>query len=228
MNQIDLHGRNAVVTGGAKGIGLAIAQRLLASGAACCLWDSDTEALGTASRALTGQGRVHTVAVDITRPDSVQAATAATARDFGPVDVLVNNAGIAGATRKTWEFSPEEWQQVLQVNLFGMFLCCRALVPGMIERRYGRIVNIASIAGKEGNPNASHYSASKAGVIALTKSLGKELATSGVIVNCVTPAVIQTDILKTVGQSHIDYMLSKIPMGRFGRKDEAAALVAWL
>jgi 3-oxoacyl-[acyl-carrier protein] reductase len=144
------------------------------------------------------------------------------------VDILVNNAGITGGNKKTWEFTPDEWQQVLQVNLFGVFLCCRALVPKMIEQGYGRIVNIASIAGKEGNPNASHYSASKAGVIALTKSLAKETARSGVIVNCITPAVIETDILKQMSQEHIDYMLSKIPMGRFGLKEEAAAMVAWL
>jgi 2-dehydro-3-deoxy-L-rhamnonate dehydrogenase (NAD+) len=144
------------------------------------------------------------------------------------VDLLINNAGIAGATRKTWELTPEEWQQVLQVNLFGVFLCCRALVPDMLGRGYGRIVNIASIAGKEGNPNASHYSATKAGVIALTKSLGKELAQSGILVNCITPAVIQTEILKQVTAEHIEYMLARIPMGRFGRVEEAAALAAWL
>ena len=144
------------------------------------------------------------------------------------MDILVNNAGIAGATRKTWELTPKEWQEVLQVNLFGVFLCCHAIAPKMIERGYGRIVNIASIAGKEGNPNASHYSATKAGVIALTKSLAKELAQAGVLVNCITPAVIQTDILKQVTPEHINYMLSKIPMGRFGRPEEAAGLVAWL
>ena len=140
----------------------------------------------------------------------------------------MNNAGIAGANKPTWELSPTEWQQVLQIDLFGVYLCCHALVPGMRERGYGRIVNIASIAGKEGNPNASHYSAAKAGVIALTKSLGKELAKAGVLVNCITPAVIETDILKQCSQQHIDYMRSKIPMDRFGQKEEAAALVAWL
>jgi len=228
MNQIDLQGKNAVVTGGARGIGLAIAQRLLASGAACSLWDRDAEALTTAVAALAGQGKVRTAAVDIARPDSVEAAARATIEGFGSVDILVNNAGIAGVTRKTWELTPDEWQQVLHVNLFGVFLCCRAFVPHMMARGYGRIVNIASIAGKEGNPNASHYSAAKAGVIALTKSLAKETARSGVLVNCITPAVIETDILKQVSQEHIDYMLAKIPMGRFGLKEEAAALVAWL
>jgi 2-dehydro-3-deoxy-L-rhamnonate dehydrogenase (NAD+) len=228
MNKIDLQGKNAVVTGGARGIGFAIAQRLLASGAACSLWDRDPDALRSAQSALTSAGAVHTAVVELAQSDSVQAAADATASALGRVDILVNNAGIAGATKKLWEFTPEEWQQVLQVNLFAVFLCCRAIVPKMMEQGYGRIVNIASIAGKEGNPNASHYSATKAGVIALTKSLAKETARSGVIVNCITPAVIETDILKQVTQEHIDYMLSKIPMGRFGLKEEAAAMVAWL
>jgi 3-oxoacyl-[acyl-carrier protein] reductase len=228
VNKIDLHGKNAIITGGVRGIGLAIAQRLLASGAACSLWDRDVEALGSAAKVLAGPTTVHTTTVELTQPDSVKAAADATFSAFGRVDILVNNAGIAGANKKTWEFTPDEWQQVLQINLFGVFLCCQAIVPKMIEQRYGRIVNIASIAGKEGNPNASHYSASKAGVIALTKSLAKETARLGVIVNCVTPAVIETDILKQMSQEHIDYMLSKIPMGRFGLKEEAAAMVAWL
>jgi 3-oxoacyl-[acyl-carrier protein] reductase len=228
MNTIDLNGKVAVVTGGARGIGYAIAERLLASGAACCLWDKDENAAVAAAKVLSAKGRAHAVAVDLTQSASVHAAAASTVRELGPIDLLVNNAGIAGATRKTWELTPEEWQEVLQVNLFGVYLCCHAIVPGMVERGYGRIVNIASIAGKEGNPNASHYSATKAGVIALTKSLGKELAKAGVLVNCITPAVIQTDILKQVTQEHIDYMLAKIPMGRFGRTEEAAALVAWL
>jgi 3-oxoacyl-[acyl-carrier protein] reductase len=230
MNTIDLQGRKAVITGGARGIGFAIAQRLLASGATCSLWDRDAQALAAASRNLAGNdaGFVHTAEVDLTQPASVTAAADTTLRALGRVDILVNNAGIAGANRKTWEFEPDEWQQVLQVNLFGVFLCCRALLPGMVSQGYGRVVNIASIAGKEGNPNASHYSASKAGVIALTKSLAKETARAGVIVNAVAPAVIETDILQQMSREHIDYMLSKIPMGRFGLKDEAAALVAWL
>jgi len=228
MNQIDLKGKNAVVTGGARGIGLAIAQRLLASGARCSLWDRDDEALRAATKALAGQGSVQTQVVNVTQPESVQAAAEETFRHFGSIDILVNNAGIAGATKKMWECTPAEWQEVLQVDLFGVFLCSRAVVPKMIEKGYGRIVNIASIAGKEGNPNASHYSAAKAGVIALTKSLAKETAKTGVIVNCVAPAVIETDILKQITQEHIDYMLAKIPMGRFGLKEEAAALVAWL
>lgn len=228
MNKIDLLGRFAVVTGAARGIGYAIVERLLDSGAACCLWDKDADALAAAAKALSAKGRVHIATVDVTQADSVQAAAQVTLKEFGRVDILVNNAGIAGATKPTWELAPAEWQQVLQIDLFGVYLCCHTLVPGMREHGYGRVVNIASIAGKEGNPNASHYSAAKAGVIALTKSLGKELAKSGVIVNCITPAVIETDILKQITQQHIDYMRSKIPMDRFGRKEEAAALVAWL
>ncbi len=228
MNQIDLNGKMAVVTGAARGIGYAIAERLLDSGAAVCLWDLDAAAAEASAKTLSAKGRVHSVAVDVTQADSVQAAAQATLKEFGRVDLLVNNAGIAGANKPTWELSPTEWQQVLQIDLFGVYLCCHVLVPGMRERGYGRIVNIASIAGKEGNPNASHYSAAKAGVIALTKSLGKELAKAGVLVNCITPAVIETDILKQCSQQHIDYMRSKIPMDRFGQKEEAAALVAWL
>jgi 3-oxoacyl-[acyl-carrier protein] reductase len=158
----------------------------------------------------------------------VQNAAASTAAAFGKIDILVNNAGIAGTNSKTWEADPADWRRVIDINLNGPFYCCHAVIPHMLQGGYGRIVNIASIAGKEGNPNAAHYSASKAAVIALTKSLGKELATSGVVVNCVTPAVIETDILQQLTQQHIDYMLSKIPMNRFGKKEEAAALVAWL
>jgi 2-dehydro-3-deoxy-L-rhamnonate dehydrogenase (NAD+) len=228
MTKIDLQGKMAVVTGAARGIGCAIAERLLDSGAAVSLWDRDEAALAEASMRLGKKGRTHRAVVDVTQADSVQAAAAATQGEFGRIDILVNNAGIAGASKPTWELSPPEWQQVLQIDLFGVYLCCHALVPGMRERKYGRIVNIASIAGKEGNPNASHYSAAKAGVIALTKSLGKELATSGVLVNCIAPAVIETELLQQMTPAHVDYMRSKIPMNRFGRKEEAAALVAWL
>jgi len=228
MTTIDLKEKFAVVTGAARGIGYAIAERLCQSGAAVSLWDRDAAALDDAARRLSVSGRIHRAVVDVTQADSVQAAATATQGEFGRIDILVNNAGIAGASKPTWELSPSEWQQVLQIDLFGVYLCCHALVPGMRERKYGRIVNIASIAGKEGNPNASHYSAAKAGVIALTKSLGKELATSGVLVNCIAPAVIETELLQQMTQAHVDYMRSKIPMNRFGRKEEAAALVAWL
>ncbi len=228
MNQIDLKDRTAIITGGARGIGRAIAERLLASGAGVCLWDVDAAVLDAARNELSALGKVHTATVDVTNSASVDAAVAATLDAFGKIDILVNNAGIGGANAKTWETDPAEWQRVMTVNLNGPFHCCRAVVPQMLKNGYGRIVNIASIAGKEGNPNAAHYSASKAGVIALTKSLGKELATSNIIVNAVTPAVIETDILKQLSQQHIDYMLSKIPMNRFGKTEEAAALVAWL
>jgi len=228
MNQIDLKDRVAIVTGGARGIGHAIAERLLRSGANVCLWDVDAAALDAAKGELSALGKVHTATVDVTSVSSVQAAADSTIGAFGKIDILVNNAGIAGNNAKTWETDPADWQRVMAINLNGPFHCCHAVVPHMLKNGYGRIVNIASIAGKEGNPNAAHYSASKAGVVALTKSLGKELATSNIIVNAVTPAVIETDILKQLTQQHIDYMLSKIPMNRFGKKEEAAALVAWL
>ena len=228
MNQIDLKNKRAAVTGGARGIGYAIATRLLQSGASVSLWDVDVDAMAEAALELSKIGPVHVAQVDVTNEASVDAAAAKTADAFGGIDILVNNAGIAGSTAKLWELPVAEWRKVVEIDLIGPYLCCRAVVPVMLKGGYGRIVNIASIAGKEGNPNASHYSAAKAGVVALTKSLGKELATSGIIVNCVTPAVIETDILKQVGQNHIDYMLSKIPMGRFGKTHEAGALVAWL
>jgi len=228
MNQIDLTHRQAIVTGGARGIGLAIARRLLESGAGVSLWDVDAGALARAADELKGLGTVHTAVVDVTSAESAEVAAASTAQALGKLDILINNAGIAGRNAKTWETDPAEWRRVLDINLTGPFHCCRAVIPHLLRNGYGRIVNIASIAGKEGNPNAAHYSASKAGVIALTKSLGKELATSNVVVNCVTPAVIATDILKQMSQTHIDYMLSKIPMGRLGQPAEVAALVAWL
>jgi NAD(P)-dependent dehydrogenase (short-subunit alcohol dehydrogenase family) len=228
MNQIDLSGRVAIVTGGARGIGLAVARRFLASGARCSLWDNDAAALAAAAQALGAADRVHTATVDITQESAVAAATTATHARFGGIDVLVNNAGIAGVNKKLWECTPAEWRAVMELDLFAVFLCCRAVVPLMLARNSGRIVNVASIAGKEGNPNASHYSAAKAGVIGLTKSLGKELATTGIRVNCITPAVIETEILKQCSPEHVRYMLSKIPMGRPGTVDEVAALVAWL
>lgn len=228
MNQIDLREKTGVVTGGARGIGFAIAKRLLASGARCSLWDRDAAALEAAARSLDAADRVQTVAVDITSEAEVGAAADAVRTRFGGVDLLVNNAGIAGVSKKLWECTSAEWRAVLELDLFAVFLCCRALIPQMLAKNAGRIVSVASIAGKEGNPNASHYSAAKAGVIALTKSLGKELAPTGIRVNCITPAVIETDILKQVSQEHLRYMLSRIPLGRPGTVEEVAALVAWL
>lgn len=220
--------RVGIVTGGARGIGYAICERLLQAGASVCLWDVDADALAEAKAALSTIGPVATAQVDVTDENSVEAATLATLAAFGKIDLLVNNAGIAGKNAKVWEMAPADWRRVVDINLNGPFLTCRAVVPHLLKNGYGRIVNIASIAGKEGNPNASHYSASKAGVVALTKSLGKELATSNILVNCITPAVIETDILKQLTPEHVQYMLSKIPMNRFGQKHEAAALVAWL
>ncbi|WP_448188051.1 SDR family NAD(P)-dependent oxidoreductase [Azospirillum sp. sgz301742] len=226
MNRIDLAGRRAVVTGGAQGIGRAIAERLLESGALVSLWDQDG-ALAEQTRAQLGAA-AHAVAVDVTDVASVDAAAAKTANDLGRIDILVANAGISGPNLKVWEYPPEEWRRVLEIDLTGIFLCCRAVVPGMIAQNYGRIVTTASIAGKEGNPNASAYSAAKAGVIALTKSLGKELAGHDIAVNAITPAAARTRIFEQMTEEHIGYMLSKIPRGRFVQVEEIAAMVAWL
>jgi NAD(P)-dependent dehydrogenase (short-subunit alcohol dehydrogenase family) len=228
MNQLDLQGKSAVITGAARGIGFATAQRLLASGARVSLWDFDAPALVAAEKQLGDPDNVHAIEVDITDEPSVAAATAVTRERLGGIDLLVNNAGIAGVNKKLWECSPAEWRAVMELDLFAVYLCCRAIVPLMLEKNAGRIVNVASIAGKEGNPNASHYSAAKAGVIGLTKSLGKELATTGIRVNCITPAVIETEILKQCSPEHVKYMLSKIPLGRPGTVDEVASLIAWL
>jgi 2-dehydro-3-deoxy-L-rhamnonate dehydrogenase (NAD+) len=226
MNQLDLGGRNAVVTGGAAGIGFAIAQRLAHSGAQVTLWDRDARALSETSKAIAGG--VHEVAVDVADEAAVGRALDETLAKMRRVDVLVCSAGITGPNTTTWEYPVDAWKQVLDVNLTGVFLCNRAVVPHMRANDYGRIVNIASIAGKEGNPNASAYSASKAGVISLTKSLGKELAKTGIRVNCVTPAAVKTGMFGQMTQAHIDFMLSKIPMARFGEVAEIAAMVAWL
>ena len=227
MNQIDLAGRVAVVTGGAQGIGRAIVERFLDSGAAVAIWDRDAALADKTAAELKPRGRVAPFALDVTRLDEVAEARDATIAALERIDILVNNAGISGPNVRTWEYPPEAWDEVLDVNLTGTFNCCRAVVPHMIGRNYGRIVNVASIAGKEGNPNAPAYSASKAGVIALTKSLGKELASHDISVNCVTPAAARTAIFDQMSQEHIDYMLAKIPRGRFVTVEEIAALVAF-
>jgi len=228
MNRIDLNGRAAVITGGARGIGYAAAERMLDSGASVALWDVDDARLDAARAKLSAKGKVSAHTVELTDEGSVQAATDATAAAHGGIDILVNNAGITGGNGKTWELAPDVWRRVIDVNLVGPYLTSRAIVPVMLQKGYGRIVNIASIAGKEGNPNASHYSASKAGLIGLTKSLAKELATSNILVSCITPAAAKTEIFDQMRQEHIDFMLSKIPMNRFLQVEEAAALIAWL
>ena len=226
MNQLDLAGRHAVVTGGAAGLGLAITQRLLASGASVTWWDRDAASMAAAAAPL-GQ-LVHRVVVDVGLHESVVEALRMTLARHPAIDILVNCAGITGPNVKLWDYPPDDWLQVMQVNLNGLFYCCREVATLMRLRNYGRIVNIASVAGKEGNPNASAYSASKAAVMALTKSLGKELADTGVRVNCVTPAAVKTAIFDQMSPEHIQFMLGKIPMGRFGEPEEVAAMVAWL
>jgi len=224
MNKIDLKNKVAVVTGGAQGFGLAIVEKFLASDAKVIIWDKDKEMMSS----LNLGDNVHTVEVDVTNFDSVNKATEQSLQISDSIDILVNNAGIAGPSFKTWEYPIEEWQKVIDIDLSGVFYCCKSVVPHMIEKNYGKIVNIASIAGKEGNPNAMPYSAAKAGVIALTKSLGKELADKNIAVNCVTPAAAKTRIFDQISQEHIDYMLSKIPRNRFVKVEELASLVAWM
>ena len=224
MNKIDLKNKVAIVTGGAQGFGLAIVEKFLASDAKVIIWDKDKEMMST----LNLGDNVHTVEVDVTNFDSVNKATEQSLQISNSIDILVNNAGIAGPSFKTWEYPIEEWQKVIDIDLSGVFYCCKSVVPHMIEKNYGKIVNIASIAGKEGNPNAMPYSAAKAGVIALTKSLGKELADKNIAINCVTPAAAKTRIFDQISQEHIDYMLSKIPRGRFLKVDELASMVSWL
>jgi len=228
VNRYDLTDRVAVVTGGARGLGRAIAENILVSGGAVSLWDIDREEVAAAESQMAELGAVHSAIVDLTEAAAVQTATDATVARFGRIDILINNAGITGGNAPTWEIDPDTWRRVLEVNLFGAFLVSRAVVPVMLSKGFGRIVNIASVAGKEGNPNASHYSASKAGLIGLTKSLGKELATRGILVNCVTPAAADTSLLAQMTPEHIDYMRSKIPMNRFIDAKEVAALVCWL
>jgi len=226
MNQLDMNGRHAVITGGAAGLGYAIAERMLASGASVTLWDRDDTALAKAVAALGAKAL--SVRVDVAHPGEVAAAVQSTLEHSATIDALVNSAGISGPNVKTWDYPVEDWLKVIDVNLNGLFYCCREVVPVMRESGYGRIVNIASVAGKDGNPNAPAYSASKAAVIGLTKSIGKELADTNVRVNCVTPAAVRTPIFAQMSEQHIAFMLSKIPMGRFGTPEEVAAMVTWL
>jgi NAD(P)-dependent dehydrogenase (short-subunit alcohol dehydrogenase family) len=228
MNQLDLKHRVAVITGAARGIGYAAARRALQSGAIVSLWDVDGEKLKSARQELSALGTVSAEQVELTDAASVDAAAGATLAKHGTIDILVNNAGIAGGNGLTWELDPDVWRRVIEVNLIGCFLACRSVIPHMLAAGYGRIVNVASVAGKEGNPNASHYSASKAGLIGFTKSLGKELATRNILANCITPAAAKTEILAQMKREHIDYMLSRIPMGRFVEVEEIAALICWL
>ncbi len=228
MNRLDLAGRATVITGGARGIGYATAERALKSGSVVSLWDIDATKLDHARTALSSLGRVEAQVVELTAEESVQAATDETIGKLGKIDILINNAGITGGNDVTWKLPPDLWRRVIEVNLIGPYLTCRAVVPRMLSNGYGRIVNVASIAGKEGNPNASHYSASKAGLIGFTKSLGKELAAKNILVNCVTPAAVKTEMLDQMKQEHIDYMLSRIPMGRFLHVEEVASLICWL
>ncbi len=228
MNTIDLRGRCAVITGGAPGIGLAIARRLLASGAFVSLWDADLQFLRVAVDELQAQGKVHSCSVDVTDSDAVHQSAASTQQFLGSIDILVTSVGITGPNAIGWDYPVEAWSKVMVVNLNGLFYCCRAVIPYMMKQDYGRILNIASIAGKERNPNASAYSASKAAVIALTKSLGKELARHNIAVNCITPAAARTRLFEQMPKEHIDYMLSKIPQGRCVKVEEIASMVAWL
>ena len=228
MNQLDLKDRVAVITGGAQGIGYATAQRMLQSGARVVLWDIDAPLLAKAKDTLGKLGRVGAAQVEPTDDAAVAQATAQAVAEFGRIDILVNNAGITGGNATTWELPPDMWRRVVEVNLIAPYLTCRAVVPQMLKQGYGRIVNVASVAGKEGNPNASHYSASKAGLIALTKSLAKETATKGILVNAVAPAAAKTAMFATMTQQHIDFMLGKIPMGRFVEVQEIAAGICWL
>ena len=228
MNQIDLKNKTAVVTGGAQGIGLAIAKVFLESGASVSLWDQDEKLVNETAHKLSSIGNVEAVVTDVSNLASVKNAVVQTQKSMGGIDILICNAGISGPNEKLWDYPPEAWQKIIDVNLTGVFNCLSAVTPLMIEKNYGRIVNVSSVAGKEGNPGAGPYSASKAGVIALTKSLGKELAEFDIAVNCITPAAAKTQIFDQMKEEHIQYMLNKIPRGRFLKVEEAASMVAWL
>ena len=224
MNQIDLKDKVAIVTGGVQGFGLAVVERFLNSGANVVIWENDKKLLDEFQTI----SNVHKIQTDVSNAESVEAAVNETIKKCGRIDILVNNAGIAGPNHKTWEYPNDDWQKVIDFDLTGVFYCCKYVVPQMIKNNYGRIVNVASIAGKEGNPNAMPYSAAKAGVMAITKSLGKELADKNIAVNCITPAAAKTRIFDQISQEHIDYMLSKIPRNRFLKVEELASMVAWL
>ena len=228
MNQLDLNGRTAIVTGGAKGIGYATARRMLESGATVCLWDLDEPRLAQAADSLSAHGEVHHIVADVSDEGAVSAAMAATLDACPAIDILVANAGIAGIIKDAWDYTLEEWNRLLRIDLTSVFLSCRAVIPHMTERGYGRIVIISSIAGMEGAPKNAAYSAAKAGSIGFTKALGKELAKSGIIVNCVAPSGIETELLGDVTQDYLDFVLSRMPIGRLGTADEAASLIAWL
>lgn len=228
MNQYDLSGKRAVVTGAAQGFGRAIAERFIASGARVALWDVDADETARTAQALGAPASVLAQTVDVAQMEAVDAAAQATIDAFGGIDILVANAGIAGPNHTTWEYPPDEWRRVIDIDLLSVFYCCRAVIPAMLRQGYGRIVTISSVAGKEGNANASAYSTAKAGVIALTKSLGKELAGENIAVNCITPAAARTRIFEQMSQTHLDWMLSKIPRGRFLQTEELASLTAWL
>ncbi len=224
MNQIDLSNRVAVITGGAQGFGYSMAERFSDSNATVIIWDKDEDLM----KSLSLPKNTHTMKVDVTSYKNIEKSANDVLQKFHSIDILVNNAGIAGPSFKSWDYPIDEWQKVIDIDLSGVFYCSKVIVPHMIKANYGRIVNIASIAGKEGNPNAMPYSAAKAGVIALTKSLGKELSDKNISVNCVTPAAAKTKIFDQLSQEHIDYMLSKIPRGRFLKVDELASMVSWL
>ena len=228
MNRLDLSGRVAIVTGGARGIGLAVARRMVASGASVSIWDMDPAKAEESRAALAADGTVSTQVLDLTDEAAVADAAARTVSAHGKIDVLVNNAGITGGNMPSWEIPAAQWRRVIDVNLNAPFIVASAIVPHLLSNGWGRVVNVASVAGKEGNPNAAHYSASKAGLIGYTKSLAKELAQKNVLVNCVTPAAAKTDIFDQMTEQHIAFMLSKIPMGRFVEVEEIAALICWL
>ena len=227
MNNLDLKDRVAIITGGAQGFGLAISKRIIQSGGKVVIWDIDENAIETALKEINSND-LSFKKVDVTNFEEIEKALLETENELGKIDLFVNNAGITGMNAKVWDYPLEEWKKVIELDLNSTFYCCKAVVPHMIKNNYGRIVNIASIAGKEGNPNASAYSTAKAGVIGFTKSLGKELADKNIAVNCVTPAAAKTRIFDQMTQEHIDYMLSKIPRNRFAKVDELASLVCWL